>query len=70
MNAGVNDSNTNEKEDTTTTSSHHVEKARSTKQKNPTKARLQELGPRFTLKLRWIQEVCYVLSYFSLNDIM
>jgi len=26
------------------------------KNKNPTRARLQELGPRFTLKLKWIQE--------------
>merc|ERR1719223_74670 len=26
------------------------------KQKNKTKARLQELGPRFTMKLKWIQE--------------
>jgi ribosome production factor 1 len=31
------------------------------KKKNPTRARLQELGPRFTLKLKWIQEVCTIL---------
>ena len=31
-------------------------KKKAKKVKKKTKARLQELGPRFTLKLRWIQE--------------
>jgi ribosome production factor 1 len=31
-------------------------KKKSKKVKKKTKTRLQELGPRFTLKLRWIQE--------------
>jgi ribosome production factor 1 len=31
-------------------------KAEDTESKTPTRARLQELGPRFTIKLRWLQE--------------
>jgi ribosome production factor 1 len=45
-----------DKSDTDGEDNDEVKKKKREKTKKKTKARLQELGPRFTLKLRWIQE--------------
>jgi rRNA maturation protein Rpf1 len=51
---------------TTTQDEKEGTQANPKKQKNPTRARLQELGPRFTLKLKWIQEVRSIERLFFL----
>jgi ribosome production factor 1 len=45
-----------DRSDTDGEDNDEVKKKKREKTKKKTKARLQELGPRFTLKLRWIQE--------------
>lgn len=50
------DNDDQEGEDDDVETEQRVGKSKSKKAKKKTKARLQELGPRFTLKLRWIQE--------------
>ena len=49
--AGTNDNDDNDDNEETKSQS-----SKKKSEKKKTKARLQELGPRFTLKLRWIQE--------------
>ena len=53
---GEEDSDDDEEEEEEEEEEKKQKKQKKKKPKKKTKARLQELGPRFTLKLKWIQE--------------